>query len=340
MIFTTVGLLISMAAASDVTAVAGWNESGQPVLRVTTGGRTHVLGECAQPDLSYGANGPLSQTVSFHGSEFKAMDGRVVNARTGVGVACDNGAPECQGGMALKRHMLWLFATFQDSDYMGRFVTSAHVYVIGEKAGVPILEKTIDLGPVGLGMAIDTWRCADNLLIRGSLERYALLNFENLKLMIMPAAVEAERPVRPTQDAAISDSGRIYWQNGPLLKELDWDSTSWKPVRSVGTREGGGWITEAHGGRWGKVPLPHDWEVAIGVDRDDLLVSPDLIAYAHRDCSCLVPPSMSGDALSCHIFLDRPNRVGVAWLKKDGQVQGSLLDLKNLSVVCPITGRL
>jgi len=157
----------------------------------------------------------------------------------------------------------------------------------------------------------------------------------------MPAPVEAERPVRPTQDAAISDSGRIYWQSGPLLKELDWGSMSWKPVRAVGTREGGGWIVNGpRDVKWGKVRLPHDWVVAVGVGRDDLLVSPDLIAYAHRDCTYQVPPSTSGDALSCHIFQDRPNRVGVAWLKKGGQVQGSLLDLEDLSVVCPITGKL
>ena len=86
--------------------------------------------------------------------------------------------------------------------------------------------------------------------------------------------------------------------------------------------------------------MPHDWHAAVGVGTHDLLVSPDLITYARRACSYPVPPELSGGALSCHIFLDRPRAIGIVWLKKNGQVQGSFLRLKDLKVLCPITGKL
>jgi hypothetical protein len=79
---------------------------------------------------------------------------------------------------------------------------------------------------------------------------------------------------------------------------------------------------------------------AAGVGSDDLLVSTDLVTFAHRGCAYRVSPEMSGGEASCHVFLDRGAGVGVVWLKKGGHVQGSFLRLKDLKVLCAITGKL
>ena len=59
----------------------------------------------------------LPGTVEFHGIEFQGMDGRVANAKTGASAPLRPAAAECQGGMALKRCMIWFYATFEESDW-------------------------------------------------------------------------------------------------------------------------------------------------------------------------------------------------------------------------------
>ena len=84
-------------------------------------------------------------------------------------------------------------------------MTAAYVYVVGEEAGVPVLEKVIEVlkGSEG-SYYVGVLRYGGCLIIRGlSGESYGLLNLDNFKFMVMPTAVEAERPVRPTQDAAV-----------------------------------------------------------------------------------------------------------------------------------------
>ena len=121
---------------------------------------------------------------------------------------------------------------------------------------------------------------------------------------------------------------------------LDWSLPGWKPVRPVDQREGGGWISEAHGGRWGKVKLPQDWVVALGVGQDDLLISAELITYAHRDCA--LSGASRGERRRAVV-----SRVPGSGVRRRGRmvdeerpVQGSILSLKDLKVLCPITGKL
>ena len=326
---TAVGLFLSITAAPHTTAVWTRDDEWMPILKVTANGRTRVITENGRARVVKEGRAPLGHVaresfadaqfhgLRFHGLLFKGTNTHIVNGKTGEAVALPEPpgtpsvelVPRCSGGIGLKTCMFWLYSWY-NGDQMGEPVGAVYAFLVGEKGGMPRLLKTINLAGVAGG---HYWafgaRYGDTLMFQGdSWPRpgIAIMNVNTFKFTVSHSA-----------GIVMSDSGRVYWQDGNDLRFWSWASQSWKLLRRQ----------------------TDHLEAAFGVGSDDLLKCKHSIALAQAGSVFRIQSHGNGARRDFQVFLERGLGVGVVWQPNPDkpEVKGSFLRLKDLAVLCPVT---
>jgi hypothetical protein len=327
-----VGLFLSMLLTPSTSAVLTENEKHEWVIEVTSQGKSQVIRAFFHPDAPQKpdtSNESSHDSLSFQGSTFEGKEYRVVNKETGaMSKPFDRGVNRCCGGFVVGSKMLWVYV-LSDMDTMTEPVSAAYVFVMSQKDGVPILERTIDL--TGMRHAYYRYNVLrhNNWLVfsyeqtteERSLGIMNLKSFE-FKLLgrkgIIPFPrqtisyyVSAPNTQPDWCSYAVCTNGNIYTTVKNVLKSWNWKSLRWESVRDL----------EEHG-----------WMRGYSLGSDDLLVAPEAIALAHK--GAIFPLR---DNFNDMMFVSATAGIAIVYDAAYPYAKGVLLSSKDLSFICNIT---
>jgi hypothetical protein len=315
------------------------------LLKVSIAGRSYKIPEVrnlyldgAQPNKT----GTTHQVV-YKGKTYSLKNEALVDDRGNIILTLKSGGTENLGGIVAHGCMFWFSQVSEETDYgTSKPVTYAHVLIIKDFGGKFKLVKDMDIRPLigNINYYLPISRYKDLVHLGGEVENYALLNLRSATVVGLNKGRHDERPLRDTSDSAISNSGRVFHQTGTILEQLSWAPPSWKTVRHISARDAKGWVTPD---RWGDVKSPHDWITAVAIGNDDLLISNDLVTYAHKDFSYIPKTTIQDQRSLVQVFLKPGFAVGVIWRYDNERWEnhmknerGVLLSLPSLKPLCNI----
>lgn len=329
--------ILSILAAPPKATLGG--SAYQLKVKLQMNGRTYSLPEVPGFDIYRHGVRSLKDEIEFKGKVYKAGKGYLVNSDGKQIQKLEVGRFESGGGgVAFKDALYWLCTVWTDSELGTSFpIVSSHLYTIREVGGGVKVVKDTDLMPMIVEgqAAVDVTRY-DNYLRFGGYTGYcALLNMQTGQIMKMPLPASGERLARLSNDAAISTSGRVFWQDGSFLKQLDWPTESWKPIRTIGLGTRNKWADSR------KLHRPHDWLGGLQIGDDDLLIATDIVAFAKKKVESAVPQDAVDVESPVRLFYLPKVGIGLVWgfeefhVKASGK-RGVFYSLPSLKPLCRI----
>ncbi len=332
--------IVSILAAPPKAVLGG--SAYELKVKLQLNGRSYSLPEVPGFDIERHGVRNLENEVKFRSKVYRANIGSLVDSdgkqiqKLEVGRFESNG-----GGVAFKDAMYWLSTVWTDTELGTSFpILSSHLYTIREVGGRLKVVKDTDLMPMIVEgqLAVDVTRYGNYLRFGGYSGNCALLNMQTGQILKMPIPTSGERPERLLSDAAISNSGRIYWQEDTVLKQFDWPSETWKPVRKISTAGRNGWVDAS---KWGKLNRPHDWLGALQIGNDDLLISTDIVAFAKKKVESSVPKDAVDVESPVRLFYHPKVGIGLVWGFEEFHVKprgkrGIFYSLPSLKPLCRI----
>jgi hypothetical protein len=322
--FIAACLFVSLCAPPKMTAVV----TPGRVLEVTVNGKIRVLeaADSVRWKLSWEDVAERAfrkaprEGLLFKGRKYTVNGYAIVNTETGKTFTITwpktkGGWPaggELQGGIALDGAIVLVYAQFPPEGMVPPCV-GVSAAVVCDKDGELIQEKIVDMNGIAQGHSgVVAYRRGNELVVQSSAGTFGVIDLRTYEFTVV-------QPYNPDKWMCTvrSDSGRIYRQDGRTVKLWDWVTRKWNAVSRLD---------------------PYEWSKAYGLNNDDLLVSDRAIALARSGKTYRVWP-LNGNRWGCRLYLDRELGVGVTTVKEGLGETGVFLSLKDLSVLCRITGK-